>query len=219
MEPIVYKPGAYKSPGIYKGAGGIYNGRGVYNGGGAPDYVLPFPDGEPLVYNGKTYRTKKIGDLLLQIDFFDEPVFSYKTNYNTKYYIATKRYDIEALVSSMGWRLALDDDILYIAEQIDIVKEKSGYSYNDLLSTQSTRWSSNYRGDDLTGLGLLPTGYYWGSSLSSSTDKAWYTWGGSHATTGNGAVCFQRWGDGNFNNTSRNWNDSNYLPVVFVKDA
>lgn len=31
MDPIIYKPGAYKSPGIYKGAGGIYKGRGVYN--------------------------------------------------------------------------------------------------------------------------------------------------------------------------------------------
>lgn len=33
MEPIIYKPGAYKSPGIYNGAGGIYKGRGVYNDG------------------------------------------------------------------------------------------------------------------------------------------------------------------------------------------
>ena len=33
MEPIIYKPGAYKSPGIYNGAGGIYNGRGVYKDG------------------------------------------------------------------------------------------------------------------------------------------------------------------------------------------
>lgn len=33
-DPIVYKPGAYKSPGIYNGAGGVYNGHGVYNMGG-----------------------------------------------------------------------------------------------------------------------------------------------------------------------------------------
>lgn len=44
MEPMIYKPGAYKTPGVYKGAGGIYNGRGVYNmGGGSP--VPPLPPG------------------------------------------------------------------------------------------------------------------------------------------------------------------------------
>ena len=41
MEPIIYKPGAYKTPSIYKGAGGVYNGNGVYNdgagGGDAPN--------------------------------------------------------------------------------------------------------------------------------------------------------------------------------------
>lgn len=41
MEPIIYKPGAYKSPGIYKGTGGIYNGRCVYNDG-TGGYNVPY---------------------------------------------------------------------------------------------------------------------------------------------------------------------------------
>lgn len=179
-------------------------------------YGLPFPDGEPLVYNVKTYRTKKIKNLLMQVDFFDEPVASYHVHNGIKYYRVTDRFNIEALVSSMGWRLATDADILYIAGEIELVKQQSGHTYDELLSTQ-TGWSAEHKGDDLTGLGLVPTGYDW-SNTTSSTDLGWYSWSGAHSTNGNGAVCFQRWQGGNFTNTSRNWNDDNYLPIVFVKD-
>lgn len=45
MEPIIYKPGAYKYPGIYNGAGGIYKGSGVYNDGAGqidPNLIYEF---------------------------------------------------------------------------------------------------------------------------------------------------------------------------------
>lgn len=47
MEPMIYKPGAYKLPSIYNGAGGVYNGRGVYNdGAGRSDihFILDIPN-------------------------------------------------------------------------------------------------------------------------------------------------------------------------------
>lgn len=178
-------------------------------------YGLPFPDGEPLVYNGKTYRTKRIQNLLMQVEFFDEPVYSYNVHYGIKYYRATNRFNVESLVSSMGWRLALDADITFIANEINSIKAGTNYSYADLLGTQSSRWSSSNKGDNLTGIGMDPTGYDYYSSISAN--QMWFSWGGSRSSSGNGAVSFERNGNRNFE-TGRNWNNGNYLPIIFVKD-
>lgn len=47
MEPMIYKPGAYKTPGVYK-TPGIYNGRGVYNDGNG-GVIPPIPDEYELI--------------------------------------------------------------------------------------------------------------------------------------------------------------------------
>lgn len=184
---------------------------------GGSDYGLPFPDGEPLVYNGKSYRTKRIKDLLMQVEFFNEAVYSYNEHNGIKYYEATDRFNVENLVSAMGWRLALDDDINFIKQEIDFVKDYYSKSYVELLGTQDSGWSDNMRGDNLTGIGMAPTGYYWSNSLFNASTW-WTSWGGSHSTQGNGAVSFERYGFSNFG-TGRNWADMNCLPIIFVKDV
>lgn len=179
-------------------------------------YGLPFPDGEPLVYNGKTYRTKRIQNLLMQVEFFDEPVYFYNVHYGIKYYKATSRFNVEALVSSMGWRLPLDADIDFIVNEIEAIKADTGYSYAELLGTQSNRWTSSYRGDNLTGIGMDPTGYDYHGNISLGSER-WYSWSGSRSSLGNGAVDLERIGNQNFG-TGRNCNDGNYLPIIFVKN-
>lgn len=180
-------------------------------------YGLPFPDGEPLIYNGKTYKTKRIQNLLMQVEFFDEPVGSYNVHYGIKYYSSIDRFSIESLVSSMGWRLPLQSDIEFIKNEITSIKNATQASYVDLISNSSTRWDPDYRGENLTGLGMDPTGYDYAGSIYNQS-IGWSVWAGSYSSQGNHATVFERYTTNNFA-MSGNWNNGNQLPIIFMKDA
>ena len=159
MEPMIYKPGAYKTPGVYKGVGGIYNGRGVYNDG-----LQEFVE-----IGGKKYPVVKIGFqkwLGIDLNFifdglivgasgdsYTEPRANYYNNDELNYgsygllynWIAAKYLNDNKLTLLNGFRVPTKSDydilISFVQNNASLLKTKYGWD-NSGNGTNKTKFSS-----------------------------------------------------------------------------
>ena len=172
MEPIIYKPGAYKTPGVYNGDGSVYNGHGVYN------------DVAFAVIGGRKYPIVKIGNMLWTIENLDwkfdgcvigasgvssyEPRGNYYGNNEVLYgwqgYKCGLLYNyksVEALNNLLpdGWHIpSLTEWNALAAATLNI----SMAAY--LLSNGDIDWAPSWTGENLFNFNIKPSGQMFGSN-------------------------------------------------------
>ena len=132
MEPMIYKPGAYKTPGVYKGAGGIYNGRGVYNDGAGGSSPIP--------------------NNLVFCEYFEKCVGEQKTSGTISEFL----FDSSCpLIISGGAPTASANKITQLKWNTDKVKEvalSGNYTFECFAKVE--RWANNYYSAPLLGFCL-----------------------------------------------------------------
>lgn len=171
MEPIIYKPGAYKTPGVYKGAGGIYKGRGVYNDGSDEKYIEIAGRVYPIVKIGKQKWLAENLDLKLNgidIGIAGEPLTPAAWYYNNnesyygenglKYGLLYNWYAIGVISNSgllpNGWRVPDINDFNNLFNEIGGANQ----AYNKLAGA----WAA---GGDIYGFNAPPSGARWNGNF------------------------------------------------------
>ena len=189
MEPMIYKPGAYKTPGVYKGAGGIYNGRGVYKIGGGPPFYVEGPEIE-----GKKYTAVKINEKIWLAENLDYKFVSIggayvpDPNYIRAWYVdndeningwnGRKRgllYTWNAVnyleenknnLLPDGWRVPTYDEYFELINFIGSV-DNAGK-----ILKKNVDWDLDWTGYNTWGLGIIPAGCFDGDGFRLSNDYA-----------------------------------------------
>lgn len=158
MEPMIYKPGAYKSPGVYKGTGGVYkDGAGDFVEIGGRKY--PFVKIDSLLWITENLDWKFTGCVIGATGYsYNEPRGNYFNNDETTYGINGKKYgllynwiaakSIDSLLSN-GWRVPSLSDFSALAS----------FCNNDASKIKSTEtW--NPAGNNETGFTAVPNGTF-----------------------------------------------------------
>lgn len=186
MEPIIYKPGAYKSPGIYNGAGGIYKGRGVYNDGAGGDFVE---------IGGRKYPFVKIGNKLWiseNLDYiWSGLILGGSGNPTTPYcwYL-----DNDEITNGFNGRkcgllyndYAVSDLILNHYDELNGWRVPSPNDYNYLfnlfggssicapsLKSLDKDWFSNWNGNNSSKLSVMPCAVRYGDGVFGFRNRAY----------------------------------------------
>lgn len=238
MEPIIYKPCAYKSPSIYNGAGGIYKGRGIYNdgaGGGG--------GGGSVVIDGHTYRTVTMPDgnewLAENLDFKftgltigasglpSTPSAWYYNNDETNYGIeGTYKcgliynwFAVEYIIDNdliPGWHIATKD------EWDNLVSAIGGLSYagqylKAIDNSITSGYPSGWNGTDIYTFGVLPGGMK-SSSYSNNFGGIGILgryWTGTETAAGSDMAHYRTFTDYRATNSQRNYKtEGHYVRLV-----